>query len=195
MFVLTVDQRGSRGTPDAVPGVLASLNDTYAADLELPFERTAGDEVQAMTADATTAVSIVVALVRRRGWSIGLGAGEVETPLPDSVRAGRGPAFIEARSAVDRAKHRPSGVAVAGPEPESAERAETGLWLLCGLIGRRSDAGWEAIDAMAGTARQAEAASRLGISAQAMSRRLRVAGWAEERRGRMLAAWLLEGMT
>lgn len=43
MFVLTIDQRGSRSHGDKVPRLLSLL-----ADLEtvLPFERSVGDEIQ-----------------------------------------------------------------------------------------------------------------------------------------------------
>lgn len=40
--------------------------------------------------------------------------------------------------------------------------------------------------------RQVDAAASLGITPQAMSRRLAVAGWAEDQRGRELAAHLLQ---
>lgn len=192
MYVVTADQRGSRRHADAVPATLSALNGDYSGALALVFDRTAGDEVQGLTGDAATAVSVVADLVRRGGWSVGLGVGAVEKPLPDNVRAGRGSAFVHARAAVERAKRRPTGVAVAGDDAVAAERSEAALWLLCGLLMRRSAAGWEAVDAMAGGSRQSDAAARLGISAQAVSGRLRVAGWVEERRGRALAAWVLE---
>lgn len=192
MYVVTADQRGSRKHADAVPDALTALNDAYAEDLPLAFDRTAGDEVQALVAEAPVVVSAVTALVRRGGWSLGIGVGEVETPLPPNVRAGRGPAFVHARDAVERAKKQSTGVAVTEDDTLAAERSEAVLWLLCGLLLRRSEAGWEAVDAMASHGRQRDAAAALGISAQAMSSRLRVAGWAEERRGRDLAAWVLE---
>lgn len=192
VYVVTADQRGSRRHADAVPDVLDALNRAHRDGLVRAFDRTAGDEVQGITADAATAVSLVADLVRRGGWSAGLGVGPVEEPLPDNVRAGRGPAFVHARSAVERAKLQPTGVAVVGENAPAAKRAEAGLWLLCGLLLRRSEAGWEAVDAMAEVSRQVDAAARLGVSAQAVSSRLRVAGWTEERHGRALVAWLLE---
>ncbi|MDN5856168.1 MAG: hypothetical protein L0K86_25665 [Actinomycetia bacterium] len=192
MYVVTADQRGSRKNPDAVPDALAALDSAYSDDLVLTFERTAGDEVQGLARDADLVVRIVADLVRRGGWWIGVGVGAAETPLPDSVRAGRGPAFVHARDAVERAKQYPTATAVTADDARAAERAETALWLLAGLLQRRSDAGWEAVDAMSEVERQADAAARLGITPQAMSRRLRVAGWAEEKRGHLLAAWVLE---
>ncbi|UYM05830.1 SatD family protein [Solicola gregarius] len=192
MYVMTADQRGSRRRPDAVPGALKALNAAYADDLVLAFDRTAGDEIQALVAESSVVVSAVADLVRRGDWWIGVGVGAVETPVPDNVRAGRGTAFVHARAAVDRAKTQPTGLAVVGDDEPAATRSETTLWLLAGLLMRRSDAGWEAVDAMAGVGRQIDAAARLGITPQAMSRRLRVAGWAEDSRARDLAAWVLE---
>lgn len=192
VYVITADQRGSRRRADAVPEVLTALNVAHRDGLVLAFDRTAGDEVQGLTADSATAVSVVTDLVRRGGWSVGLGVGATEEPLPDNVRAGRGPAFVHARAAVERAKLQPTGVAAVGEDAAAAERSEAALWLLCGLLLRRSDAGWEAVDAMAEVSRQVDAATRLGVSAQAVSSRLRVAGWTEERHGRALVAWLLE---
>ena len=192
MYVITADQRRSRSSADAVPDVLDALNSSYADALTLAFDRTAGDEVQGLASDAATVVSVTADLVRRGDWWIGIGVGAAESPLPDNVRAGRGIAFVNARSAVERAKQEPSGVAVVGGDEAGAERAETALVLLAGLLMRRSDAGWEAVDAMAAAERQLDAAERIGITPQAMSRRLRVAGWSEEARARRLAAWVLE---
>lgn len=188
MFVLTIDQQRSRTSDDAVPMLLDALNTRYAKQLVLPFERTAGDEVQCLLANAMAVVDIAVDLIRAEQWSIGIGVGEVEEPLPDSVRAARGSAFIGARTAVDRAKNAPAAIAVEGCEP-----AESAFWLLGALLGRRTSAGWEAVDARSAARTQAEAATRLGISPQAINSRLQVAGWREEQRGRELVAHLLEG--
>ena len=48
-FVLTVDQRASRSSPDRVPEVLRKLNG--AVPTVLGFERTAGDEFQGVLSD------------------------------------------------------------------------------------------------------------------------------------------------
>lgn len=200
---MTIDQKRSRTSKDAVPALLKELNASYGRQLVLAFERTAGDEVQCLTDNATAVVDIVVELMRSGQWSIGIGVGEAEEPLPDSVRAARGTAFIAARIAVDRAKSAPANIAVEGHDEEAA-RAESALWLLGSLLNRRTVAGWEAAEEMATAARsrtslkgraptQAWAATRLGITPQAMNSRLHVAGWREEQRGRQLVAHLLEG--
>ena len=46
-------------------------------------------------------------LLRAGGWSIGVGAGPVQTPLPASTRAATGPAFLSARRAVEAATRPP----------------------------------------------------------------------------------------
>ncbi|MFC9790749.1 hypothetical protein [Rhodococcus sp. NPDC127528] len=192
MFVLTVDQRGSRRDVDRV----APLLDEFAAiELARPFERTAGDEVQAVTDDAALVVDLALDLATRGQWSVGIGVGAVETPLPASTRAGRGPAFEAARVAVERAKNLPGAVSVRGPDRSGDHRAadaEAAVMLLALLVSRRSDAGRSAVAAMRDGLTQAEAAERLGISKQAVSQRLSVAGWQAEVAGRRLAERLLE---
>src|SRR4051812_11342574 len=138
-FVLTIDQRGSRRGPDRVADVLPRLNDTVAT--VLPFERTAGDEFQGVLAEADAVVDAVLELVRLGGWSIGVGAGPVQTPLPASTRAGAGPAFLSARRAVDAAKQRPARLAVRGAGAVDARGAQAGAGSLAGPRGRRRPQG------------------------------------------------------
>ncbi|MFI8565896.1 hypothetical protein ACIGGF_04960 [Rhodococcus sp. NPDC078407] len=189
MFVLTVDQRRSRRDIDRVPDLLDRYRDH---GLLRPFDRTAGDEVQAVCEDPTTVVSIALELVSTPQWSVGIGIGSVELPLPETTRAGRGPAFEAARDAVTRAKSAPAALAVSGPDPTAAEDAETASTLVALLIGRRSDHGREAVALMADGLSQTDAAERLNISKQAMSQRLSVAGWHVENAGRILASRLLD---
>lgn len=190
MYVMTIDQRRSRSEPDAVPRLDQMLGADRTRTVR-PFERTAGDEVQALLDDAAAVVDTALMLARDGGWSVGIGIGDVDLPLADSVRANRGPAFVAAREAVERAKSTLLHVAVEAAS-QGGEHAETALLLVAAIVARRSDAGWEAIDAMSTSTTQAKAAERLGISPQAMNRRLQVAGYVEERRGRALVIHLLE---
>jgi hypothetical protein len=187
-FVLTVDQRASRRGPDRVPDVLRGLS---AAAAVLPFERTAGDEIQGMLADAETTVDVVLQLVRDGGWSIGVGAGPVQTPLPSSTRAATGPAFLSARRAVEAAKQRPARLAVRGAVPVEAGDAQAVLSALAVLVERRSEQAWEAIGLVAGGATQTQAAAALGVSRQAVGQRLAAGQWELERELRPAAARLL----
>lgn len=188
-FVLTIDQRGSRRGPDRVADVLPRLNDTVPTIL--PFERTAGDEFQGVLAEADDVVDAVLDLVRLGGWSIGVGAGPVQSPLPASTRAGAGPAFLSARRAVDAAKQRPARLAVRGAVPTDAGDAQAVLTALAVVVGRRSEQAWEAI-ALVGRGRtQAEAAAELGITRQAVGQRLAAGLWELELDLRPTAARLL----
>jgi hypothetical protein len=188
-YVVTVDQKASRRTLDRVADMLRELND--AVPSLLPFERTAGDEFQGVLADPDEVVDVVLRLVRAGGWSIGVGAGPVQTPLPASTRAGAGPAFLSARRAVDAAKQRPSRLAVRGAVPPDAGDAQAVLSALGVLVDRRSEQAWEAISLVGGGRTQAEAASTLGISRQAVGQRLAAGLWDLERELRPTAARLL----
>ena len=188
-YVLTVDQKGSRRTPDRVAGVLRELNDDVPT--LLAFERTAGDEFQGVLEDPDRVVDVVLRLVRAGGWSIGVGAGPVQTPLPPTTRAGAGQAFLSARRAVDAAKRRASRLAVRGAEPADAGDAQSVLSALAVLVDRRSPQAWEAISLVGAGRTQAEAATTLGISRQAVGQRLAAGLWDLERELRPTAARLL----
>lgn len=200
MFVLTIDQVGSRRVGDRVPGFLKELG-ALGDEERLPrgavraFERTVGDEVQGVLDDAALVVDVVLDVLRRGGWSVGIGSGAVRTPMPTSVRAAEGPAFVHARAAVDAAKSRARSVPVAvrGDDSHAAADAEAVLVLIAATAARRTPGGWAVVDAMRGRPhlRQDEVASRLGITQQAVSQRLRTALWHEELAARPAAARLL----
>lgn len=196
VFVLTVDQRGSTGRPDRVPEVLARLEALLAdrPGVVVPFDRTVGDEVQGVLDDPATVVDVVLDLLRDGGWSVGLGAGGVDEPLPAVSREASGEAFVRARDAVEQAKSRAATapVAVRGEPPERAAEVEALLRLLAAVVERRTDPGWEAVDTLArvgGT--QKDVARALGVSEQAVSQRLRAALWPEEAAVRPVVARLL----
>lgn len=200
MWVMTIDQVGSRRIGDRVAGFLTELG-PYAAHgaaptgVVRPFERTVGDEVQGLLDDPALVVRIALDVLRHGGWSIGIGAGDVDRPLPASVRAGSGAAFVLAREAVEAAKRRTRHLALAvrGADVGAAEDAEAVLVLIAAAAARRSEAGWTVVDALraAPEGRQTDVAARLGISQQAVSQRLRTALWAEEVAARPAAARLL----
>ncbi len=184
MFVLTIDQQGSTGHRDLVPELLAALTAHLgAAQPVLPFDRTVGDEIQGVLDDPAVVLDLILFVLRRRGWSVGLGIGAVDHPMPAESRAAAGAAFVCARAAVERAKLKGAVVplAVEGPDPVAAGEIEALLRLIATLRDRRSARGWEVIDALATTGgRRKEVAAQLGISEQAVSQRLRAGLWAEE---------------
>lgn len=194
MFVMTVDQVDSRTHPDAVPALLEALR---RVPVRLPFERTAGDEVQGVLSDPRAVVDAWEAIVRDGRWTVGIGVGR-DVELADTSRASRGGAFHAARDAVDEAKTHPDRVAVrvsrASAEDAGAasggttggggaltdvhgavDDAQAVLRLLAIVVAGRTDAGWRVIDAARGApdATQAELADRLGITRQAVSKALR----------------------
>jgi Homeodomain-like domain len=192
-YVLTVDQVASRGRADRVGSALAALSHVPTT---LPFVRTVGDEFQGLLADPLSVVDAILTLMHPQhevGWHIGLGIGPVETPLPPAAPAARGPAFLAAREAVERAKSTRAGVCIAAPadaEREAAD-AEVVLHLLQALRERRTAQGWEAIDLAARGWSQAHIAEHLGVSRQAVSQRLVAAAWSHEVHARPVLARLL----
>lgn len=188
-YVLTVDQRASRRTPDRVADVLRRLEASVPA--VLAFERTAGDEFQGVLDEPDVVVDVVLGLLREGTWSVGVGAGPVQTPLPSSTRAAAGPAFLSARRAVDAAKQRSVHVAVRGAVATDAEDAQAVLSALAVVVERRSEQAWEAIGLVEDGRTQAEAAATLGISRQAVGQRLAAGLWELERELRPTAARLL----
>ena len=99
MFVITADQVRSVRTGDRVPAALDALAALggSAGGIVRAFERTVGDEIQAVVSSAETVVDVVTTLTREGGWRIGIGIGPVDRPLPRSTRAATGPAFLLAR--------------------------------------------------------------------------------------------------
>lgn len=177
MFAITADQIDSRNSPDLAEEGLSLLTRVGRDRLALPPDRTAGDEVQTLTRDPRAALELVLELARTGGWSVGLGIGEVRTPLPPATRAATGDALVAAREAVDAAKRRPWRVAVAGPGIRpAAETIQSMLELLLQLRERRSPEGWELYDLVETGLTQADAAERLGITPQAASKRAIAAG-------------------
>ncbi|GAA4164195.1 hypothetical protein GCM10022286_25550 [Gryllotalpicola daejeonensis] len=180
MFVITADQIDSRTGDDLAGAERDRIQSSYGARLALPVDRTAGDELQALTADAETALALALELTRTRAFHVGIGIGPVRSPLPESTREASGPAFFAARDAATRAKRADIRLAIqtqreANGDSARADEAEALLALLLIVRERRSEAGWELFDLIVEGHTQAEAAARLGISAPAASARAKAA--------------------
>ncbi|NUP60279.1 MAG: MarR family transcriptional regulator [Pseudarthrobacter sp.] len=175
MFVMTIDQRGSTGDVDRVPGLLSGLAGLDLAHLEprrsapdrpAPdppvFERSVGDEVQGVVPDPATVVAIALQVLREGRWYVGIGVGTASIPPGASPREGTGTAFVAARKAVELAKAAGPQVplsvvagSIAGNGGIRAEEAvkacanaEAVLRLLGRLIQERTDAQWRVVDAL-----------------------------------------------
>ena len=180
--VLTVDQRSSRSGPDLVPATIEALS---GIDLLRPFERTAGDEFQGVLDQPAALPRVVEHLLREGAWNIGIGIGPVDEPLPETARAGSGPAYLHARHAVTAAKNSPWRLRVAGDD-RGVRALETTLWLWAAVLARRSERGWEVAALVDQGLSYEEAGRRLGISQSAVSQRAQAAGIVEGRRAREL---------
>ncbi len=181
MFALTIDQRRSRSAPDLVPGLLDALADIPTL---LPFERTVGDEIQGLLDDPDAVLRAVLVVLRQGGWHVGLGIGAVDAPLPATVRAARGRALLDARTAVERAKRSPVGLCVTSTvHPVAAADAEAVLGLIGVLVRQRTATQWAVIDAVDAAATQRAAAEALGVSPQNVSQTLAASAIHVERAG------------
>lgn len=175
MFVITADQVDSREGGDLVDAALHQL-DTRGLTLALPAERTVGDELQLLLPHASDTLDAILTLTRGGQWSVGCGVGDVREPLPASIREAAGPAFVAARDAIDRAKKSPTRFALThAADSDRGADAEALIDLVLALRSRRSEEGWRVHDLLETGITQAEAASRLGISPQAVSDRARAA--------------------
>ena len=193
MYVLTIDQAHSRRSPDRVPELLVAL---AGIDVLAPFERTVGDEVQGVPADAAAALAAVRIALAEGGWHVGLGAGAGVLGTDGTARGGSGPAFLTAREAVEAAKRARTSVAVrAAHAPEKAAQAQA-LLRLIGALGLGRSAGQREVAALAAqgmTGRQI--AEKLGVSEQAVSKRRLASAFDEEVEAQPLAAALVEALS
>ena len=193
LLVLTADQVASRRHGDRVPAALRALEAwPTAGDVARPFQRTAGDEIQALFASTADVVAALECLARLSGWRVGVGIGQVEMPVPDDVRAATGEAFVAARQGVEAARSSAGSVCVVAPDATAAGRAQTCVDLLEQAWRRRTPAGWQVADLAAGGLTQKEIAARLGVTASAVSQRMRTAAVDEVARGKNLLCWLLD---
>lgn len=181
MYALTVDQVDSRNGDDRVEETMRDLLGALD-DVVLAPERTAGDEFQLLTSSPETTLDALLRLTRTGGWSIGIGIGDVDEPLPTSTRAASGSAFIRARDAVERAKRSPEHFAVE-IDPDRRLRwsdVEPILRQTVRLRARRSAEGWQLADLLADGATRPDAAEALGITPQAVAKRFAAADLRDE---------------
>lgn len=198
-WVVNVDQRRSRRQPDRVPGALAVTQQLDS--VVLPFERTAGDELQGLMSHGPALVSLIEGLARldaidglgEPGWRIGIGVGGVENVTSGSTREARGPAYLLGRDAVESATTAAGHLVIraAVGDPVAFELAEAALVMLRTVLARRSRPGWEVVDAVSTGVSRAEVAAQLEVSESAVSQRLARAAWRESVRGAALATTLL----
>ena len=170
----------------------AALDALAGVPARLAFQRTAGDEFQGVLDEPAALPAALEPLLRADAWNIGIGIGEVETPLPEQAREGRGPAYVAARDAVTSAKSSPWRVRASGATGATGtvRALESAVWLWAALLARRTARGWEVADLVDQGLTYDEAATRLAITQSAVSQRAAAAGIAEGRRARELVEFL-----
>lgn len=190
--VLTIDQRRSRkAAQNRADEWAADLNASFEDELLRPFAITLGDEIQGVTGTPRAIVEILLRGVKENAWWLGVGIGDVE--LQQTAARSRGPAFYNAREAIEAAKRSHHGFAVRAEDSRLAADIQTVLELLAFLTHRRGHdpVRWRAIE----MAREGKSTVQIGrafeITQQAASKRLRNAGFYEEVQGRDLAERLL----
>ncbi|MDV8001058.1 hypothetical protein [Rhodococcus sp. IEGM 1408] len=207
MYVVTIDQRHSRRAEDRVPRLLEALAGVPCVSA---FDRTAGDEVQGLLDDPAAVRSALLIALREGEWHCGVGAGEVDDDsYSTGTRAGRGPAYLAARRAVEAAKGLPGSVAVRVPA-DAGGRAERGaaggragsgagggiaedsapawaadceaVWaLVAPLVLHRTEAQWRVVDVVDTSDTQTAAAAELSIAPASVTGALKLSRIREER--------------
>lgn len=196
---ILLDQRASQDVrADLIDEWQAALNLDPAISLVRPFERTAGDEMEGLVKDAASLTLIILRALQTGGWWVGIGIGDVETPLPESVRSSQGAAFVLARRAIELAKGRPrtgrmQRVRILAQRRDPAD-LEAALMLMGVLFARSGGEGSEAVRFRAAGLTIVEIAKRLGVSKQAVSQQLLAAHWTVQQAGRRLVEHLAEAL-
>lgn len=212
MYVVTIDQRRSRSAKDRVPGLLEALADVPCT---AAFDRTAGDEIQGLLEDPAAVRRALLIALREGDWHCGVGAGEVDDDsYSTGTRAGRGPAYLAAREAVEAAKGLTSSVAVR--VPADGDEAGAGIWvgaeaghrqeatdwaqdceavwaLVAPLVLGRTEAQWRVVDEVATSDTQTAAAAKLGITPASVTGALKLSRIREERAAYPVLDRLLAG--
>ncbi len=194
-IAITMDQRLSRQRDDLVQKTMLRYNDVFANGLLRPFERTSGDEMQALISEPRTAIEIWVDAVQSGDWWIGVGIGPLNEPIAKSVREVGGVALQNARLAVEGAKSRstPHRFQITGND-ERVEDLAVVLTLVAWVVERQTPAALVAEELYTNGRTQQEAAAVLKISQQAFGERIRRGGVTEKRSGCELAIRILESL-
>ncbi|EEI26406.1 hypothetical protein I6J20_03555 [Corynebacterium glucuronolyticum] len=139
------------------------------------------ETIVAPITSSESTVAVIMALLSSEQWLISLGCGSTAEEACEyaAVAAKRGPRSLP--------------VTVATPDHEEIyEQAIVDAFVLIAFVlAKRSDQGREATGLMRTGLSQVEAAEELGITKQAMSQRLKAAGWDAENAGWELATRLL----
>lgn len=183
--VAIIDQANSRATGSTrIPPLLARLEAEPLVRARPAFAQTLGDEIQGVLAGDSSIARLCMLVLRDRDWWMGFGIGEIES-RGESVLDSSGTAFRLAREAVQQAKNRPWGVAVRGSNAWATLLDDAVALYATLLLGRTAE-GWEAVELKREGLRDEEIAECLSVTRQAVSKRLRTAGYRQDEAGARL---------
>jgi hypothetical protein len=185
-IVVVIDQKSSRARSTVpIQRLLESLDSDRRLDIR--WERTMGDELQALLERPRVLPFVIEAGIRHDAW-IGIGIGEIEE-RGRNVLESTGTAFLHARQAVEDAKKVPWGCTAAGVT-DWCSILDQSLALYGTLLRQRTLEGWEVVDLRDNRHSAIEVAASLAVTPQAVTKRLRAAQYRAALKGRDLIAAL-----
>ncbi|MFZ0994857.1 MAG: hypothetical protein WAO09_02590 [Candidatus Dormiibacterota bacterium] len=150
--------------------------------------------MQALTDEPQTLTQVALRALRSSWWWVGIGIGDVATPLPGTVREGRGEAFMLARGALTMAKKkRAVGIRVLAQYGDATD-LEAALRLMRVLYERRSPRAQLIAELHLAGLSTVEIGRKLGVSQQAAAKQVFGSHAFEELGGRALSLHLAEAL-
>lgn len=176
-----LDADSRRGLQATILTTLDRWNHGYMVSLAAFFTMTLGDEFEGLVANPEIIPDMMWELERDTAgvqFRWGLGFGEVHTLIGTDVGSIDGPAFHGARAAINEArKDGKEGGVYAGYMATDTDALNGLARLLAHQRRRFSKEQREAIELLRAGSSQSDAAQQLGVSKQALSQRIRAAGW------------------
>jgi DNA-binding CsgD family transcriptional regulator len=162
-------------------GLVEKFNHRFQSSLRSQFVVTLGDEFQGLMKDPSVITDIIWDLEQRRElpqFRVGIGFGQIDTKIPDKAINLDGPAFHNARAAIELAKAQGLlGGVFLGFGDKIDVIANGTARLLRFQVDRCTDKQLEIMGYLRKGATQIEIASKLRIKPQAVSQHKEAAGW------------------
>ncbi|SEB54456.1 SatD family protein [Terriglobus roseus] len=187
-----VKSRDYKGTTrlhiqEAFNRFIARLNRTYRPSIRALFTVTLGDEFQGLVQDPEIIPDLLWEVQREPSlppFRLGLGYGRIDTKIPARAINLDGPAFHNARAAIQQAKIDGITGAVFQGFGKPCDVIANGIARMLELqMDRRSEKQLEIMDHLRHSGSQREVAAAMQVSPQAISEHKKAAGWEAFRAG------------